>query len=210
MVSDTLSHAKARTDCMEFRQEDQGMSTSGVIQPNQGSAGAGITAEIAEHRAKTVVLHNSRILCWAVMGLGVCSLFIGICMMLMVISVLTPWSNIGFMRVMAGAQWGLGGFLFAYMCPSLWKWGLAMAHKRVTMDERGVDLRLGTKKKPVELFMAWDTISAVKQQRVGNAQQFTIQGSDQSYAQFSSYTFFRPKRVARMIAERVGLTIQKV
>jgi hypothetical protein len=185
------------------------MSTTGVIQPNQGGAGAGVTAQMAEHRARPVVLHNSRIVCWGMMGVGVCALFIGICMVFMAISLLMPWSAIGFMRVLAAAQWGLGGVLMGYMCPALWKWGLGMAHKRVKMDERGVDLRLGTKKKPVELFMAWDTISAVKQQRVGNAQQFTIQGSDESYAQFSSYTFFRPKRVARMIAERVGLTIQK-
>jgi hypothetical protein len=130
-------------------------------------------------------------------------------MVLMVFSVLSPLSAIGFMRVLAAAQWGLGGVMFVYMCPALWKWGLGMMHKRVKLDERGVDFSLGTKKKPVEMFMPWDEIVAVKQQRVGNAQRFTIQGAEDSYVQFSSYTFFRPKRVARMIAERVGQTIQK-
>ena len=184
------------------------MNASEAIQPNQGG-GIGVTSQIAEHRARHVVLHNSRLVCWMTMGIGVCSVFIGICMVLMVFSVLTPLSVISFMRVLAALQWGLGGILFCYMCPALWKWGTGMMHKRVKLDERGADFSLGTKKKPVQCFMPWDDIVAVKQQRVGNAQQFTIQGTEGSFAQFSSYTFFRPKRVARMIAERVGQTIQK-
>jgi hypothetical protein len=184
------------------------MNASEAIQPNQGG-GIGATAQIAEYRARHVVLHNSRLVCMGVMGIGVCSALIGICMVLMVFSVLTPLSEISFMRVLAALQWGLGGVMFVYLCPALWKWGMGMMHKRVKLDERGANFSLGTKKKPVDLFMLWDDIVAVKQQRVGNAQQFTIQGTEGSFTQFSSYTFFRPKRVARMIAERVGQTIQK-
>jgi hypothetical protein len=185
------------------------MNASESIQANPGAASVGVTSDIAEHRARHVVLHNSRLVCMVIMGIGVCSLLIGICMVLMIFSVLSPLSAISFMRVLAAAQWGLGGFMFCYLCPAMWNMGLRMMHKRVKLDERGAEFSLGTKKKPVDLFMAWDDIVAVKQQRVGNAQQFTIQGTEGSFAQFSSYTFFRPKRVARMIAERVGQTIQK-
>jgi hypothetical protein len=182
------------------------MTASELIQP---SPGAGITASMAEHRARKMVLHNSRTLCWGMMGVGVCSLFIGVCMVLMAISLLMPVSAITFLRLLAAAQWGLGGVLMAYMCPALWKWARTMAQKKVKMDERGVEFSLGSKKNPVDLFLAWDEIVAVKQQRVGNAQQFTIQGTEGSFAQFSSYTFFRPKRVARIVVERAGLTIQR-
>ena len=41
------------------------------------------------------------------------------------------------------------------------------------------------------------------------AQQYFVQGTDGSEARFSSYTFFRPKKVARLIAARTGLTIQE-
>jgi hypothetical protein len=34
-------------------------------------------------------------------------------------------------------------------------------------------------------------------------------GKDGSEARFSSYTFFRPKHVLRLIAERTGLAIQE-
>jgi hypothetical protein len=84
-----------------------------------------------------------------------------------------------------------------------------MINFNVKLDERGADFNLGTKKKPRELFMAWEQVSSVQQKRVGNAQEFTILGSNGSRASFTSNTFFRPKKVARMIADRAGLTIQK-
>jgi hypothetical protein len=123
--------------------------------------------------------------------------------------VLTPLGEFSFMRALAATQWGLGGVMMCYTCPALWKWGQTLAGHSVKLDERGVDFNLGTKNKPLELFMAWDNVALVEQKRVGNAQQFTITGKDGSLAQFSSYTFVRPKRIARMIAERVGQTIQK-
>jgi hypothetical protein len=185
------------------------MSAREFPELSQGAAVAGIASQMATERARPMVLHNSRIVCWGMMGVAVFSLFIGVCMVLMVFSVLFPLSAITFMSVLAAAQWGLGGLMMGYMCPWLWKWSQGMLHKKVKLDERGVDFQLGTKKKPQELNMPWDTVASVQQKRVGNAQQFTIAGTDGSVAQFSSYTFFRPKRVARRIAERVGQTIQK-
>ena len=171
--------------------------------------GAGITTALAALRAKPMLLHNSRFVCWLTMGMGVISVFLGLCMMLMVFSVLTPVSAITFMSVLAAAQWGLGGFLFCCMCPWLWQWGTRMLSFKVKLDARGVDFNLGTKKKPSELFMPWEQVASVQQKRVGNLQEFIILGKDGSHASYSSLTFFRSKHVAKMIAERAGLTIQK-
>lgn len=68
---------------------------------------------------------------------------------------------------------------------------------------------LGTKKKPADLFLAWGKVAAIKFKRVANVQQCLVEGTDGSEARFSSYTFFRPKKIARMISERAGLAIQK-
>jgi hypothetical protein len=184
------------------------MSSNELIQPIVDGSGAGITSEIAAHRAKKVVLHNSPVWCWGIMLMGVCAAFIGICMMLMVISVLSPLSAISFMRVLAAAQWGLGGFMMCYLCKSLWQIGRRMAHKKVKLDERGADFTLGTKKQPIELFMEWSDVASVTQKRVGNIQEFTVTGKDGSFARFNSYSFVRPKKVAHLIAERAGQTIQ--
>jgi hypothetical protein len=84
-----------------------------------------------------------------------------------------------------------------------------MVGYRVKLNSLGVEFNLGTKKKPSNLFLGWDQISAIKRKRVGNAQQYSVYGADGSDAVFSSYTFFRPKKVARLIAARTGLEIQK-
>lgn len=170
---------------------------------------AGEPAERSEHRAGTVVLRNSRIVCWLTMGMGVISVFLGICMMLMVVSLLFPLSAITFMRVLAAVQWGLGGFLMCMMCPWLWRWGTRMLGFSVKLDARGVDFNLGTKKQPRELFMAWESVAAVEQKRVGNVREYTIRGKDGGWASFTSNSFFRSMHVARTVAERAGLAIKK-
>jgi hypothetical protein len=178
------------------------------MQPDLSSAG--ITAEMAAHRARTLLLHNSRLACWMTFVVAIVSVFLGICMMLMAISLLMPLSAISFMRVLAALQWGLGGAMFCLTSPALCKWCLRMLHSKVKLDEKGADFLLGTSKKPDELFMRWEQITRIEQKRVGNAQQFTVCGRDGSYAEFDTYTFFRPGHVARMIAERAGLSVQKV
>jgi hypothetical protein len=170
---------------------------------------AGITAEIARLRATTVVLHNSRIVCWLTMTMGPVAVFVGLCMIVMVCTLVFPLSAITWIRGLAATQWGMGAVGMFTMCPWVWQWGTRMLSFNVKLDARGVDFNLGTKKKPNEMFMAWDQVAAVEQKRLGNAWEFIVLGKDGSRASYSSYTFFRPKRVARMIADRAGLTIQK-
>lgn len=163
----------------------------------------------AAYLTEPVTLQNSRIACWLTFVVAIVSAFLGVCMMLMVVSVLTPLSAISFMRVLAAVQWGLGGVMFCLMCPSLCQWCLRMLHYKIQLDEKGAEFLLGTRTKPQELFMPWAQITRIEQKRVNNAQQFTITAQDGSYAQFNSYTFFRPGHAARMVAERAGLAIQK-
>jgi hypothetical protein len=191
------------------------MSTSefpepGQADPNQGRLVAGTTAEIAGRRARTVVLHNSRTVCWMTMGCGIIAVLLGICMVLQGGSLLFPLSAITFIAALAAAQWILGGFMMCLILPWVWKWGTKMLSVHVKFDARGVDLNLGTKKKPIEMFMAWDEVSAIQQKKLGNVWEFTILAKDGSWVRYTSYTFFRSKHVARKIAERAGLTIQKV
>ena len=168
-----------------------------------------MTAEIAGLRARTVDLHNPRFLCWTAMSCGIVAVPLGICMMLEGVSLLFPMSAITFRAACRGPV-DLGGFLMCMMCTWTWQWGTRMLGLHVKLDARGVDFNLGTKKKPGELFMAWEQVAAVQQKRVGTAQEYNVLGKDGSRASFTSNTFFRSQRMARMIAERAGLTIQKV
>jgi hypothetical protein len=171
--------------------------------------GAGITSQIEMNRATPMVLLNSRFLIGVTMICSIIAAFFSVCMVLMVFSVLASGGGLSGANLYNAFWWGLGALAFGYGCPRLWKLSRAMADYRVSLDSRGVNFNLGTKKQPSDLFLAWDQIAAIKHKRVGNAQQYTVQGRDGSEARFSSYTFFRPKKVARMIAERTGLAIQK-
>jgi hypothetical protein len=185
------------------------MSATDLQQPSQPVATVGVTADLDALRAHSITLHNSLVGCGVMFLLSISAMFIGLCMVLIAIPMLFPIHNLTFGGGLAAAQWMVGGAGMMYLCPALWKWSAAMAHKHVKLDARGADFQLGTKKTPVQVFLPWDQITSVEQKRVGNAKQFTVKASDGSYAQFSSYTFFRPRKVARMIAERAGLTIQR-
>ncbi len=182
------------------------MSTTGFPVPGPG---AGITSQIATHRATPVVLVNSRFLIGVTMICSILFGFFAICMALMVFSVFSSGGGASGGNLYNAFWWGAGALAFGYSCPRFWKLSRAMAEHRVTMDSRGVMFNLGTKKRPSDLFLAWDQIAAIRHKRVGNAQQYWVLGNDGSEAKYSSYTFFRPKKVARLIAERTGLAIQE-
>ena len=186
------------------------MNASEIPEQSQGEAVSGISPELAALRALTVVLHNSRSVCWMTMGCGVVSVPLGICMVLEGGSLLFPLSAINFMAALAAAQWILGGLMMCAMCPWAWKWGARMLSYSVKLDAKGVDLNFGTKKHPDAMFMAWEQVDAVQQKRIGKIWEYTILGNDGRQASYTTYAFFRPTHVARKIAEHAGLTVQKV
>jgi len=143
------------------------------------------------------------------MGMGIVAVPLGICMVFEGGSLLIPLNAITFLGVLAAAQWILGGFLMCMMLPWTWKWGARLLAVNVKLDARGVDLNLGTKKKPIEMFVAWDQLASVQQKRVGKIWQFIITAKDGRWASYTTNSFFRSIHVARTIAERAGLTIQK-
>jgi hypothetical protein len=185
------------------------MSTTGFPVPGQGSGpGVGITSQMEMYRATPVVLRNSRFLLGFTMLCSILFGLIAVCMVLMVFSLFSSGgSSDG--NLFRALRWGLAALAFGYACPRFWKLARAMANHRVTMDSRGAMFILGTKKQPLDLFLAWDQIAVIRHKRVGNAQQYWVTGRDGSEATFSSYTFYRPKKVARLIAERTGLPIQE-
>jgi hypothetical protein len=171
---------------------------------------AGINSEMEFKRAIPRILHNSRILCWLTLVGSIVVGFMAVCMLLMVFYLLFLQGSLSFGNLIGALQWGVGGLSMLLMCPWLWKKGRAMADYRVRLEPRGVTFNLGTKKKPSDLFLPWDQITAIKRERIGNTQQFSVEARDGSEARFSSNTFFQSGTVARQIAERAGLGIQIV
>ncbi len=171
--------------------------------------GAGVNSQIAIERATPAVLRNSRFLVVVTMSGGIFAAVLAVGMALGMFSQLFPLSDLNAARGWNALKWALSALAMGYMCPWLWNLGRAMADYEVRLDGRGVEFILGTKKSPANLFLSWDQIATIKHKRTGNVQQYWVQGTDGSEARFSSYTFFRPKKVARFIASRAGLAIEK-
>ena len=169
-----------------------------------------IKSKLEFNRAAPLVLRNNRFVCWVTMCGSFFAALMAACMVLMVFSLVFPLNALTVSRVGGTVNWTVGALAMSYMCVRLWNLAHDMAGYQVYLDGRGVAFSLGTKNKPAELFMPWEHISAVKRKRSGNVQQYWVETTDGSEARFSSYTFFRPRKVATIIAERAGLVIERV
>lgn len=92
----------------------------------------------------------------------------------------------------------------------MWELGVNTAFYQAGFENEGLRFRLGTPKNPQEKFFAWDQIAAVEYKRVINTQFGSVVGKDDSTVQFSSYTFFRPKKLVKLIAARSGQPIREM
>lgn len=169
-----------------------------------------IATQMEFNPSRAVILRNSRFLCWVTVSGSFFAAIMAACMILIVISRVFLSGEFNVSRAFSALQWALAALFMGYTCTWLWSLGRAMAGYYVQLDERGVTFNLGTKKAPSELFIAWSQLAAIKCKRNVNVQFCQVEGKDGSSATFSSYTFFRPKKVARRIAERAGLSIQKL
>lgn len=136
-------------------------------------------------------------------------LFVALCLAILALANLFPLNLLTVQRGVDALLWAAFAAYGALMGISWWGRGRRMAFYWARLDERGVDFRLGTRRHPDTCFFPWGEISAVRHKRKGNAQYFTVFGRDGSSVEFSAYTFARPKRLARRIAEHVGQSIQQ-
>jgi hypothetical protein len=160
--------------------------------------------------ATHTIFRNSRFFTGMVKFSGVVTLLLAaIFFFAGVIKVLhTPESTLhktaGFLGVMIAAAFTVG--LAVYM----WGQGGRMAFYQVVFENDGLRFRLGTEKNPQEQFFGWDKIAAVEYKRIVNIQSGSVVGKDNSLVEFSSYTFFRPKKLVKLIAARAGLPIREM
>ena len=164
---------------------------------------------MAISRSQPLVLRNSRVLIWATRGMSLFAAFIAVSLMLLALSVLFPLDDLTISKGREGALWVLRAMIAGAACPWLWGLARAMGEHQILLNGQGVEFRLGTRKRPADLFLAWDQITEIKSRRSGLDQQYLVEGRDGSEATISSYAFFRPRKVARLIAGRAGLAIHK-
>jgi hypothetical protein len=154
------------------------------------------------------VYRNNRAMCWftkggAAMGVGLAVLFL-------VGGVWNVFGTPGSFGHRMGALVGVlvGALITFFGSLELWRLGRDMEFYEVRFDADALRFRLGNEAQPVVYAFPWGEISAVRYKRVINVQYGSVDGADGSTVDWSSYSFFRPKKLARMIAERAGVQLQ--
>ncbi len=168
---------------------------------------SGVSQPIHFAGSQPTLLRNSRVLIFLSYLGSLTALFASLCMVLASATSIFPLSAMNLDRAAAGALGILGAWLMAMAQVYLWRQGRMMAHCSVLLDSNGAHFTLGNTEKLREAFMPWSGIEAVHYRRIPNAHKFTVLGTDSSTVTFTSHSFYRPKRVARLIAERAGLPL---
>jgi hypothetical protein len=156
---------------------------------------------------RPTLLRNNRVLIFLTFLGSITALGASLCMVVVALMSFLPFGALNMDRFAAGALWLLGAWLMAMSQVFLWRQGNLMTQCSVLLDTRGAHFMLGNTTGDKEVFMPWNGIEAVHYKRIENTQKFTILGSDTSIVTFTSYSFYRPRRVARLIAERAGLPL---
>ncbi len=157
-----------------------------------------------------IIFRNSPFMIFFYWFFGIAALFISVGLALVALSVcITPSHNI-FLKILGAVQWGFGGFAMASLGWNMCRIGMQTPHYQAQLDSQGVNFRLGTKKEPRAIFFPWDNIAAVKHKRLPMSQYYAVEGKDNRLVDFTNLTFFRPKKLATLIATHVGQTVQEM
>jgi hypothetical protein len=195
--------------CFPCRHEDAIVEEACVIEIQEQflSPSAGVRRPIHLVGEQPTLLRNNRVLIFLTFLGSIAALGMSLCMVVVALMSLFPPGALNMDRSAAGALWLLGAWLMAVSQVFLWRQGHLMAHCSVLLDKGGAHFKLGNTAAAKEVFMPWSGIEAVHYKRIENIQKFTILGSDTSIVTFTSNSFYRPKRVARLIAEHAGLPL---
>ncbi|MGA2569563.1 MAG: hypothetical protein ABSF23_03520 [Terracidiphilus sp.] len=168
---------------------------------------AGIGRQLESRSDRPTLIRNSRILI-SLSFLGSAVAFcISLCMAFLACSSLFPLRSIDLDTIATAGLWAIGSWIMAVAYVFLWRQGKVMSNCSVLLDTRGAHFRLDGTSNPTEVFFPWDGIAEVRHKRIPEAEKFTILGTDTRTITFTSYGFYRPKKVARMIAARAGLPL---
>jgi hypothetical protein len=123
---------------------------------------------------------------------------------------IVPLRGFNFHRLMTVISLIVTGAVMAGMGLQMWWLSQSMAFYEARLDPGGVHFRLGSKDRPDEKSFAWDQITSINHKRVASYQYFSIVGTDDRLVEYTSYTFFRPKKLSRLIAARAGQPIREM
>lgn len=156
-----------------------------------------------------VTFRNSRFL----IAITIIGAIIGLCMavgmLLIALTQVISWRSHAWDSSLSIVSWFFAAFCSAGIALFVWRIGLTMCHSEARLNSEGVDFRQDGANFEQKQFVEWNKIAAIRHTRSGNCQRYAVLSKDGSATEFTSYTFFRPRRLAKEIAHHCGQPIRE-
>ena len=171
--------------------------------PNQADENRGEIGNIPVHQTKTILIRNNRLAVGHLFLAAILCMLATPCAIVVALMFLFPHGKLSFNRMYEVVAWACGAYLLGNLGLFLYRQASNMLHNRVRLNETGVTFEIVSGKLASEEFFAWEDIRAVTCRRIAHVCVCTVQGSRGRVLGFDSYTFLRPKHIARLITSRV-------
>jgi hypothetical protein len=134
------------------------------------------------------------------------------CLGILSLTALFPLHDYTFNRVVAMLGYLVGAYFSWMSGVAMWGSAMGMAHNHAILDAEGIHFRIMPDgvRGGGEQTVAWDQIAAIQHRRIANSQVYYVVAKDNRTVKFDSFSFFRPKKLARNIGARCGLPIQEL
>ena len=156
-----------------------------------------------------IVVRNSRILTGIMVLMGGAFLVMAPLLLLVAIAEIFPLQGFSLGRLIAILTWVAACAGSASGGWSILRIAREMAHNTAHLDANGVEFTLRSGKTTRQELVRWDHIVSIQQRKAPGNTIFTIAAGDRRVIQFTGYTFYRPRMLARKIAAFSGRPIQK-
>jgi hypothetical protein len=114
-----------------------------------------------------------------------------------------------FDHALEAASWVFAAVLSIRGAFGLWGTVRDMAGNSASLTSEGVYLQFYESKQQRKIFLPWPDIMSVTIDPSRKARYCSVSARSGEVVRFSSFTFFRPKYVANVIAERAGRSLQR-
>lgn len=167
-----------------------------------------VTTPAIQHATTTLVtFRNSRFLIAVTISAAIVGLCMAVGMLLVALTQVVPWRGHAWGDSLSAISWFFAAFCSASVALFVWRIGLTMCHNEAQLNSEGVGFRQDGMNFQQRQFVEWDKIAAIRHTRSGNCQRYAVLSKDGSATEFTSYTFFRPRRLAKEIAHHCGQAI---
>ncbi len=155
------------------------------------------------------IFRNSRLLLGVIALLGVLSGLVSGCMLILSLEAVGGLWPISAEHIYTVLAFAFTAASFFRMSAWLAQRASRMARYYARLDATGIAFQLGTKRDPQKLFLPWAEITGIRGQRIFGGKTYRVETASGSWAEFSSYTFFRPTKLAKLISRRSGRPIER-